>query len=437
MKRGFTLIELLAVILILGIVSLIAIPAISKIIDEAKLGAATRSAENYIKAVESAVSRNIVVDEITPTKCDIQNDNTLLCDEGSELNVQYKGNGIKEGTLYFSNGIVKNIRNGKIDNLFVKIVSDKVKLFKENPESELVTSNVFNDKIKQFFESSKSTDDVLKNIQFLSYGELPEGYTLEQLNGFASIDLSYKKDNSIKAIYNGNGSIFIYSEKLIVFKTANQMFNDFYTVENIDFGTVDTSSVTNMGDMFNDCYNLETVNLSSFDTSSVTNFYMMFWQCNKIKRLDLNHFNTSNATDFSYMFSHCRSLEELLINNFDTSNASSLLAMFEDCQKLKSLNLTSFNTSNVTNMGNMFNRCISLTELNLSNFNISNVTAMGNMFYNNSNLQLLDISSFIFKDSINISNAFIGLPANITMRVNSISESKIRNSLSNVNIIVV
>ncbi|MDD6388068.1 MAG: BspA family leucine-rich repeat surface protein [Bacilli bacterium] len=437
MKRGFTLIELLAVILILGIISLIAIPAISNIIDEAKFNAATRSAENYIKAVESAVSRNIVVDEITPTKCEIQDYNTLICDEESELKINYKGNGIKEGTLYFSNGIVKNIRNGKIDNLFVKIVSDKVKLFKENPESELVYANIFNSKIKQFFEDSKNNDDVLRNIKFLSYGELPEGYTLEQLNEFDSIDLSDKKDNSIKAFYNGNGSIFIYSEKLIVFKSANQMFDNFYDIENIDFGYVDTSNVTSMNDMFNDCYNLETVNLSSFDTSNVTNFYMMFWSCKKLKTLNLNHFNTSNATSFGYMFSHCQSLEEVLVNNFDVSNATTLISMFEDCPNLKSLNLSSFNTSNVTVMDNMFSSCRSLTELNLSNFNVSNVTNMTNFLYNNSNLKMLDISSFVFKDSINISNVFIGLPANMTMKVNSLSENKIRNSLSNVNIIVV
>ena len=55
-KKGFTLIELLAVIVILGVIMVIAVPAVTKYIDKSRKDSFVSSAEMYINAVQTKVS---------------------------------------------------------------------------------------------------------------------------------------------------------------------------------------------------------------------------------------------------------------------------------------------------------------------------------------------------------------------------------------------
>ena len=101
-KKGFTLIELLAVIVILAIISVIALPKILNVVEEAKKGSAEASALGYIDAVEKQIMINATShshDEIT--------DGTYEVPLEAKYGVTVKGKAPADGEIVIENGKVK------------------------------------------------------------------------------------------------------------------------------------------------------------------------------------------------------------------------------------------------------------------------------------------------------------------------------------------
>ena len=124
MKKGFTLIELLAVIVILAIIALIATPIVLNIINESKEGVQLRSAEMYLKGIETSIAtakinnKNITDGTfliMSNGNICIKNKTDDTCSE--ELKVEMNGEKPKSGSIIITKGIIKYISlsysNGK------------------------------------------------------------------------------------------------------------------------------------------------------------------------------------------------------------------------------------------------------------------------------------------------------------------------------------
>ena len=114
-RKGFTLIELLAVIVVLAIIALIATPIVMNTIKNAKKGAAERTADNYIKQVETAVAESrIDGTKIANGTYNIQPDGNLCpasgCGENDKNKITIDMSGTKP-----TSGIIK-IENGGVSS---------------------------------------------------------------------------------------------------------------------------------------------------------------------------------------------------------------------------------------------------------------------------------------------------------------------------------
>ena len=106
-KKGFTLIELLAVIVVLAIIALIATPIVMNTIKKSQKGAAERSADNYIDAVETTVATKRLDGDILEGTYTINDKGNLEGNGLTEpLEIEMNGNKPSGGTITIKDGQV-------------------------------------------------------------------------------------------------------------------------------------------------------------------------------------------------------------------------------------------------------------------------------------------------------------------------------------------
>jgi len=116
MKKGFTLIELLAVIVILAIIAVIAVPIVLNIINDSKESAVLRSADFYLKGIETAIaSSELKGISVSDGTYQVMQDGNICIGmlndtcTGDILKVEFDGEVPTSGTMVVEKDTIKDI----------------------------------------------------------------------------------------------------------------------------------------------------------------------------------------------------------------------------------------------------------------------------------------------------------------------------------------
>ena len=362
MKKGFTLIELLAVILILGIIALIAIPTVNNIIQEAKYGAFKSSSDNIMKSMEESCQMSLIKNQQPVLQYDFVNGSSSY-----ELNI--KGKLPDEGYVILDN-------NCSVTEYYLK-------------SNNNIYTNVDGTKEDYMLKASSETESIFYTLYPSYYENIQSVYFVKTLStpedAIEIKDPSLTGNQRIKSWLVKNEEkydLYVGSKKTIYANyDSTSLFKNMTSVTTMELTNFDTSFTTKMKRMFNDLKNIINLNLNNFNTENVTDMSYMFSGCEALLSLNIANFNTSNVTNMSYMFNWCTNIETIDISNFDTSNVTNMHWMFYLCNKLKSLDLSKWDTSKVTDMQNLFYRCWELETLgDISKWDTGKVRDMSSMF---------------------------------------------------------
>ena len=456
-KLGFTLIELLAVIIILGVIMLIAIPSVTSVISDSRKETYIDTVKEYVKGATILVNSG---EEISfydknatmyiPTTCiptESGGKSPFGEFEPGYVVVIYTGNGYK---YYWTGRDTANmgIYLSDADKLTKKLIQTGVKEIDNTigvGDRERII--LINDTCRSAgIDSTPASFTATEDVVATSMDDIKPGVAATakmNLNWFTNSGIERNQVKSIAVVNHQNiptdatswdcgtdvkcwkiadgdlYKLYIGAEKGVL-APANSisLFEGYTNATSMDLRFLNTKNVTDMSNMFYNCKKLANLNISSFNTSKVTRMRGMFNYCLELTTLDLRSFNTSKVTDMYGMFKGAGTNVEYHMNlqhiygleKFDTSKVTNMGSMFAYCSNLYELDISSFNTSKVTDMSDMFHGWFKgnkkITSLDITHFDTSKVKNMNGMFSWNTSLKEINLIGIDTSKVTDMSNMF-------------------------------
>lgn len=448
MKKGFTLIELLGVIVIIGILALITVPAVDSVVKKGKQRAYDMTKDTIITATKNWLTDNKSLfadgDTLTLTLSDLK--------EQGYLDFDIKNP--SSGACLDNRMEVSVTRNEKkysyviVDEDLVDGSSDDCEAVSKTPSIYLLGANPLNIEINTSFTdpgakaTSAEGDDISSNIitndivdTSILADNIKYKYTILSDGITKTITRKINVVDTTSPVITGTDDITIYttdttfnimdgvsvtdnSGETITIRTKSNLSLGIKGVYNVTYiatdSTGNTTTVTrkitvqkgisvlkaySYGNYFwNDAYNAKIESIEFVEYVNTTNS-VVSWDLSLPNDGSITGWLMTDTDNPSYYKMYIGSNNSIYAN----PNSSSL---FSGLTNLFSIDFDNFNTSNVTNMSSMFSNASSLINLNLDVFDTSNVTNMSYMFSNANKLESLNLNTFETSKVTNMSGMF-------------------------------
>ena len=475
-KKGFTLIELLAVIVLIGVVTLLATTGIMGSVRRSQRKAFLNSAEQFLTAIkreEMVYGDDDNYEEISlyefPTyrfsTLDQQPDaGYIVRNDNGEYRVSIWSNKLKVCAYKDFNESLISISS---------TITKKGKCIAVNPENYIDEDDLGPDEYQIAFHGNSGKDNSTNATMFVQKFTFDNEEAI-QANPFTKdkydfvgwntnknatgnptyLDqaLMLKADSGIKtyhlyAQWKVSSSILLsgaeFNSKLK--SIANNSTVNWYTADNTIQGFEKSSTAPDVSLMTSD----HEISVSGtrfpvyawFDTSdnkikwwsdsldvrlneTSTN---LFSNMKKLKSASLVGMNAEDVKSFASLFAQDVELISFDFTGLNTPSLTTMASMFESCQKITSIDVSMLDTHNVTNMEKVFNNAKLATSINVSGWDTRKVENMVSMFGNCQSIQSIDLSSFYDTNLVNMASMFSGCKALTSVQMPHFETKKVTN----------